>query len=348
MDVAIGLSKTMNIVSNCVCINKGVLGSVLKGQTMRIGRKIKNRGTRGKIKGFSSRSKSRLRETLALGRLKVPYQIYGLCLTIPGDLLSIEDTRKLWHYWEKNYFARKYNHCAFIWRIELQERKQAHWHCVCYVPTNFDIRQKICLDWFQFLHRRIGKNWNEKTLFGALRHSARVDDLQKSSTANIIGYLADHTSKHKQAQLGWEGRQWAIVNKRNMDFSALEVVQYSARLHRPIVRQFRRLQKNLRKFGKYTGAKIGTNVECISHSLFGKDLSRFEQIVEYYQKGLKKMNYELTMCITDSFDGRVYTTSDFFISLEECQSYASEYQKNHPDCKIDVNIYHNGKLIYWG
>jgi hypothetical protein len=251
---------------------------------MKIARKIKNRGTRGKIKGFSAKSKSRLRETLAMGRLKVPYQIYGLCLTIPGELLSIEETRKLWHDWQTNYFQKKYKQCAFIWRIELQERKQAHWHCVCYVPTDFDIRQKICVDWFRFLHRRIGKNWNEKTLFGALRHSARVDDLQKSSSANIIGYLADHTSKHKQAQLGWEGRQWAIVNKRNMIFSALEVVQYSARLHRLIVRQFRRLQDNLRKHGKYTGAKVGTNGDCISHSLFGKDLSRFEKIVEYYQK----------------------------------------------------------------
>lgn len=60
------------------------------------------------------------------------------------------------------------------------------------------------------------------------------------------------------------------------------------------------------------------------------------------------MNYELTMCITDSFDGRVYTTSDFFTSFEECKSYALEYENNHPDCKIDVNIYLDGKLIYWG
>jgi hypothetical protein len=57
------------------------------------------------------------------------------------------------------------------------------------------------------------------------------------------------------------------------------------------------------------------------------------------------MNYELTMSITDSFDGRVYTTSDFFTSLAECQSYAAEFEQSHPDCKIDFNIYKNGKLL---
>ena len=293
----------MEIIANKITIDEGSLGYRIRGKKVNfIG--IPPKRQNGDIKGFSSASKRRLRETLAMSHTVTPSEPYGFCFTIPGDILTPGATREIWELWRKNYLMRKYSDCAFIWRIELQQRKQAHWHCVGYMsmhdekleslkvsPHNIALTkaQELKNDWFSFISNKVGQNWSEKTLKGASYCSCNVKPLSGVKGVNVVGYLADHTSKHKAQQLGWKGRQWGIVNKRLLSDSPSESVEIPLVVHIRACRGFKRLQERLRKRGgKYTGARISTlDSSCISHSLFGFDAERYLKILYNELKNYK-------------------------------------------------------------
>lgn len=294
----------MEIIAQKITIDKGSLGYRIRGQKVKI-IGIPPQRQNGDIKGFSTASKRRLRETLAMAHTNTPSEPYGFCFTIPGDILTPGQTREIWELWRINYLTRKYSDCAFIWRIELQQRKQAHWHCVGYMSTRDEKLESLKVpphnialikaqqlkdDWFSFISNKVGKNWSEKTLKGASFCSCNVKPLSGVAGVNIVGYLADHTSKHKAQQLGWKGRQWGIVNKGLLSYSPSESIEVPEEVHERAVRGFRRLQERLRKRGgKYTGARISTlNSSCISQSLFGADYDRYKKILDNELKNYKR------------------------------------------------------------
>lgn len=230
---------------------------------------------------------------------KVPSIPFGFCWTIPGKTLNPDEVRELWQRWRLDYLQRKWADIPFIWRIELQQRKQAHWHCVAWIPLNHPktaridapeqikatiITEMIKDDWVAFVRNRLGSEWGEWTHYGAQLHACKVDLLKNTDATNIVGYLADHTTKHKKEQLGWQGRQWGIVNKGLLEFEAVEQWEISPEVHKRATRQFRRLQERLRaRGGKYTGARIN-EYGNVSQSLFGRDLQRYLDAVTFYEK----------------------------------------------------------------
>lgn len=287
----------MESIAQKITIDKGSLGYRIRGQKFKFVAPPPPKRQKGDIKGFSNSSRRRLREALAMSHTVTPSVPFGFCFTIPGDILTPEQTREVWELWRKNYLTRKYSDCAFIWRIELQQRKQAHWHAVGYMsmrdekleslkvpPHNIAIckAQQLSADWFTFISHKVGKNWSDKTAKGALFCACNVKPLSGVEGVNIIGYLADHTSKHKEQQLGWQGRQWGIVNKGLLSDSPSESVEIPLEVHKKACRGFRRLQERLRKYGgKYTGARISTlDSSCISQSLFGADYDRYKKILD--------------------------------------------------------------------
>lgn len=58
----------------------------------------------------------------------------------------------------------------------------------------------------------------------------RAVDAQLLTSRNCIHYLCDHQSKRKQEQLGWQGRQWGIVNRRALCFNASDDIPTDAHL----------------------------------------------------------------------------------------------------------------------
>jgi len=82
-------------------------------------------GLRGNIKGWSTSSRRRMREFLLTHVLKDDYHCAGVTLTIPGPILSEDDTDKLWHIYQQR--LRRSGGCA-IWRREIQQRGASHWH----------------------------------------------------------------------------------------------------------------------------------------------------------------------------------------------------------------------------
>jgi hypothetical protein len=50
---------------------------------------------------------------------------------------------------------------------------------------------------------------------GAQEHSVKVEEQERDAN-KLWRYLCDHTSKSKQAQLGYVGKQWGFINKKNL------------------------------------------------------------------------------------------------------------------------------------
>lgn len=280
----------MNIIAqsadDCkrVKLIRGGLGYVIKGQ------KEKYRGVpppqrgRGDITTFSRASSRRLRESLALAKLKgAEATIWGLTLTIPGRILAPSEVRRLWK--DFTMMVRKYHgDTPLLWRIELQKRKQAHWHCVVWAEKGRGAVVPVMLGelWKSTARRHVGA-LREATDMGFDKFGAKLRCLDGSTATGVIGYLADHTSKHKREQLGWQGRQWGIINRARLDFEGEVVAELSEDEHKHAARQFRRLQENLReKGGAYTGGGV-TPSGNIQRSVFGRDAGRYLACVQAEQ-----------------------------------------------------------------
>jgi hypothetical protein len=73
---------------------------------------------------------------------------YGLTLTVPGPPIEPENARRLWDHFAKHYLVR--NGCGAVWRLEVQSRGAAHWHCLLSAPKkiNGEKIEKVVLKWW--------------------------------------------------------------------------------------------------------------------------------------------------------------------------------------------------------
>jgi len=177
---------------------------------------------RGEISGFSKHSRLRLRKVLISTRSKDDLPRWDLTLTVPGEVISPDAWRELFH-----LFQVKVNRIGsgLIWRIELQERQQPHLHILLFADDKNASLVKVA--WEQSVRSlgeydhiiKTGKNQGQvmhcssrMALPGADSHCACLKE--DDGGYGWFRYLADHTSKTKQAQMGWQGRQWGIIGKR--------------------------------------------------------------------------------------------------------------------------------------
>lgn len=186
-----------------------------------------NISKRGKILEFSSHSALRLREALAFSELKSASITFGVCLTLPWQMSAFKDFdldlctlyRECFHRFTIS-FRRKFPNSAAIFRHELQARKIPHAHLVVYF-SSFDLRivevlrskrtlendLKLILSslWLKALQNQFYGG----SVAGFLKYGVKVEKLDGSPAA--IRYICDHESKHKQAQLGYIGKQWGYI-----------------------------------------------------------------------------------------------------------------------------------------
>lgn len=267
-----------------VRVIRGGLGYVLKGQHEHWHGVALPKRERGDIVSFSRGARRRLRETLAMARSKVDSQIWGFTFTIPGKKIADDKVRRIWH-----TFAMYLNRTGvpFVWRIELQvkTRKQAHWHTVSWLPTH---RAQVLVVEIGEAWRRIVRGvvgaLSTRTDMGFDLYGVKADYLGGASATGLIGYLCDHTSKHKQAQLGWQGRQWGVINRSALDFEGDPILEVDERTHIQAARQFRRLQEHLRRDKVYTGGGV-TPSGNVQRSVFGKDAARLLRCYEMLKGG---------------------------------------------------------------
>lgn len=168
---------------------------------------------RGKIRNWSANSVRRLREVL-LSKHVPDSQVVGITLTVPwrDPVPDIDDVFRASIKRFRVAFIRAYPNSAAVYRVELQQRGMPHLHMITYFGKGdtLDVG-KILLLWWKhgFLDLRDG------SMDGYLKHGVKCEVMGDNVT-RLVQYLCDHASKRKQAQLGWQGRQWGVIASRNL------------------------------------------------------------------------------------------------------------------------------------
>ena len=166
---------------------------------------------RGTISGFSKSSARRLR--LFLLSYNIPScTCFGLTLTVPWSCslyLALRCYSIVWKRFRQRFIYR-FPHSGLVYRHELQLRKMPHSHIICYLSPLDSVSlvefHAFCVSAWCSCCPLAGSN-----LLSFSQYGVKVEFLDDST--RIFSYLADHTSKHKQAQLGFIGKQWGIVNR---------------------------------------------------------------------------------------------------------------------------------------
>lgn len=234
---------------------------------------------RGSVGGFSYQARQRLRRYLLVSGLRVPWVSFGVTLTVPGKVTPDAVDRFKEHA-NRFFMAIKYVYPShgIIYRVELQQRGMPHLHLVVLCPLSefserfpdwkqvlsldkrgFHLLFEIAFNGYQKAWLKSLENWEKRNeVFGALLHSVHFDALE---TAGAIRYLCDHQSKAKVAQLGYPGKQWGIVGRKNLtEVEALRDVDLTAVQTSAFLRALSRLKAGTVKApGKLFGRKVSKN-----------------------------------------------------------------------------------------
>lgn len=243
----------------------------------------------GDIVGFSKASRLRFRRIAAsiLPKDKT-LEPWGCCLTIPGPIIEQSRAAKIWHSWCTNNCRRSFVDIPMLWRVELQQRRQPHWHLVCFLRTGREGKNQRAmynLQWTHFIRKSLSEGcfvpWDEKTDFGFDSHGVRWQKLTRGQ--GCVDYLAptlDHETKHKQEQLGWVGRQWGIVNRSLIAFDDGDGVFLWGDPVKRIICRFKSAQERRRALGReYVGAGVSDHWR-LPAVLFGRDADTLACIVQ--------------------------------------------------------------------
>jgi len=95
-------------------------------------------GVRGQVKGWSAASRRRFREWLLTHGPVEGYETIDATLTIPGDVMTVREMKMLWARWKTSCIRAK---VGCVWRLEVQQRGQPHWHCLMAVPKPDELEE---------------------------------------------------------------------------------------------------------------------------------------------------------------------------------------------------------------
>lgn len=228
---------------------------------------------RGSIIGFSAKSSQRLRELL----FKVDwvnYQTFGITLTVPqwSNANATEEFSNIAKHYPYSY--------SLIWRKEVQANGKEHYHCimigddlVVLLKESMELirqwRNAICkhIDKPKFKELHPEKKATQKQA-RALKDYADSKGALKyiESTSYALGYLCDHTSKHKAYQAQTEGRAWGVIHRKKLPLSIPEEVDLTGLTIRQV--------SNLLKYSRRMSKK---RIPCKT-ALFGYRLSNGRMI----------------------------------------------------------------------
>ena len=180
---------------------------------------------RGTIGSFSPAAARRLKK--AFLTLHVPgFDLWAFTLTTHQIF-----TAKEWRTITTRFrMSLKRAGWAGIWRVELQRRKTPHDHVAFWLPPGVS-HDDVALMWLN----ATGEINDPEARANAV-HSQHIS--QDESGWAI--YMALHGGKHKESQLGWEGKQWGIWNQSKFLQRKPEVVELTPAMHNRLLRVMRK------------------------------------------------------------------------------------------------------------
>lgn len=191
-----------------------------------------DRKQRGEITGFSVKARKRLRRCM-LSELVPDAQKFGVTYTLPWkgrDFTPFMDEfRECWHRFGV-LFRRSFPNSAMIFRVELQQSGKPHVHALTYIkypdgiptlggapvvaPQGGDVVRDLIYLSLQRLWEKSVPDLHHGSIMGFWKHGVKVEPLKNEGA--MMRYICDHTSKHKQAQLGYKGKQWGKIGDKNL------------------------------------------------------------------------------------------------------------------------------------
>jgi len=223
-------------------------------------------GRRGKVAGWSRASRRRMRDYMLTHAPAVDSYEVGATFTIPGPVMELPRTKRLWKDWADSCRKRGW---AAIWRMEVQKRGALHWHCIVVVPVGSidggsDVERVIAPLVVKQSWEKILRSTGEETfdppfvskngkleyttvqsrmgLCGSEKIGARCE-VDESNGGAWRRYLQDHASKSKQEQIAeGMGRHWGKINKNMFVEQAPSLtVELSRKEAAKVVRALQRL-----------------------------------------------------------------------------------------------------------
>ena len=163
---------------------------------------------------FSKKSRKRLMETLA--KTKRHVKPLFVTLTYPDEF---SDDKRDWKRDIDTFgkrFLRRFPRGAFVWRMELKERKTGvnagrvapHFHLLVWgvVPSR--------------LRRWVSRSWFEVVGSGDERHLRAGTSVERIRSARgVMAYASKYISKVDEAHSSDVGRHWGIIGRDNVPFS---------------------------------------------------------------------------------------------------------------------------------
>lgn len=172
---------------------------------------VHKRGIRGKVKGFSKASRSRLMSTCHLIRRdSLPLFV---TLTYPGEYPSSSDE------WKRHLdnLARALGRVGcgrlgILWKLECQKRGAPHYHLLVWGVRNIrSFRLWLAETWY----RIVGS--------GDPRHLRAGTSVERiKSHRSVMSYVAKYMSKLEDGD-GWDspGRFWGIINRKAIPWAEI-------------------------------------------------------------------------------------------------------------------------------
>jgi hypothetical protein len=199
---------------------------------------------RGKIAGFSAKSRNRLMRTLAsVKRDNLPLFV---TLTYPAEFPSIEQAKKQLDNFLKR-LARKFPAVAGVWKLEPQKRGAPHFHLLIWGVGYIDLLVFAPVAWYQVV--KSGDPNHLKWHQGELGNAPCVQQIE--SQKGVFWYASKYMSKEVGSELDW-GRWWGvfyrerlpvgeIINVEVSEKKAIEFIRYMRRYARIRSRDYRSL-----------------------------------------------------------------------------------------------------------
>lgn len=152
---------------------------------------------RGEITSFSDAAARRLRTEFLTGY--VPgFNLWAFTLTTHGNFTPVQWRSAM----KRMRMTVKRAGWAGLWRVELQKRKAPHAHVALWLPPG-TFRARVADAWLRSTGEENDPLAEEHAVVG------RMIPQDESGWAV---YMALHDGKHKEAQLGWLGKQWGVWN----------------------------------------------------------------------------------------------------------------------------------------
>lgn len=213
---------------------------------------------RGEIQGFSWSSRKRLQEALLTTDFPEGWTRYGLCLTVPGQCDDwMEDWLATFERWRTRLSRGNFLHSG-VWRVELQTRGMPHIHAVMgtnATPWTAGAFEAV-IAWQDAL-----SGWviDGKPLSDSFRWDITCK-FELITRADSFRYLYQHTSKQKQAQLGYKGKQWGYLARKWLVKRAetVDLGEYQQTALQRVIRRWSRRWYGGKFKGRLTRCKKGS------------------------------------------------------------------------------------------